>query len=121
MPKAIALAAASLGLLATLGTAPAASAATSDGTGAAACDSNWSYSNSWGRASGKFCDNVTGMVGTVTDTAADGRCPYVRGNLNNGSWRDSDWAGPKGDSSPVNIWAPAGTYFVSWQLLAIYC
>ncbi|MFI5770983.1 hypothetical protein ACIA74_20955 [Streptomyces sp. NPDC051658] len=46
-----------------------------------------------GYGNGRVCDgNITG---TVHDTKADGRCPYVRVYFTDGWW-DSPWAGGSG-------------------------
>lgn len=62
-------------VLAPVSTAYASSAA------ASSCFANWSGSNDFGYASGRYCGEngvKQYMQGTVTDSAADGRCPYVR-------------------------------------------
>ncbi|MBT1183442.1 hypothetical protein HET69_05335 [Streptomyces sp. CJ_13] len=109
---------AALGILALPAAVSPASAATPT---ANSCDSNWTLNKSWGRANGRFCDNDQHLSGTVKDTAADGRCPYVRGHILGGGFRDSDWAGPKGDSSPVELWAPDGRKFEYVELRYIDC
>ncbi|MEU2453858.1 hypothetical protein ABZ605_27745 [Streptomyces sp. NPDC012765] len=121
MRKAIAFSAASLGIFGALFTYPAASAATSGAQLSSSCDQVMYQSNQWGWANGRYCDGNTRIVGTVKDTAADGRCPYLSADLSNGNRVDSDWAGPAGDTSPIDIWAPPGTTFVHVQIRAIYC
>ncbi|MCX5191749.1 hypothetical protein [Streptomyces sp. NBC_00268] len=111
-------------LLAALSSGNAIAAPT--GTQALECLENWSVSNGQGRAAGKWCfnngaGNAVAVRGTVTDTNADGRCPFVRVYINGGSYRDSDWAGPKGDSSPVTVNAPSGYYFTRLELKYISC
>ncbi|MEV7519183.1 hypothetical protein [Streptomyces sp. NPDC091371] len=113
-----ALAAVGLAATALVVTAPAASAGSS---GVLACNQNWSISSSQGYANGQWCDGNTRVTGTVHDTNADGRCPFVRGYLSGGGYHDSAWAGPKGDSSPVNLYAPSGRTFTSVQMSYITC
>ncbi|WEH37244.1 hypothetical protein PZB75_30090 [Streptomyces sp. AM 4-1-1] len=49
-----------------------------------------------GYGDGRVCDgNITG---TVHDTKADGRCPYVRISFTRGDPWDSPWAGGNGKS-----------------------
>lgn len=112
------LAAVGLAATALVVTAPAASAG---GTGALACNQNWSISSGQGYANGQWCDGNTRVSGTVHDTNADGRCPFVRGYLSGGGYHDSAWAGPKGDSSPVNLYAPSGQTFTSVSMKYITC
>ncbi|GGS12999.1 hypothetical protein GCM10010269_60350 [Streptomyces humidus] len=99
-------------------TAPTASAGS---TGTLACNQNWSISSAQGYANGQWCDGNTRVTGTVHDTKADGRCPFVRGYLSGGGYHDSAWAGPKGDSSPVNLSAPSGRTFTSVAMNYITC
>ncbi|MFD7260014.1 hypothetical protein [Streptomyces sp. NPDC059874] len=113
-----ALAAVGLAATALVVTAPAASAG---GTAALGCYQNWSISSGQGYANGQWCDGNTRVTGTVHDTNADGRCPFVRAYVSGGGYRDSAWAGPKGDSSPVDIYAPAGKTFTSVQMSYITC
>ncbi|MGW1226712.1 hypothetical protein [Streptomyces sp. NPDC001515] len=115
----LALGTVSLGLFGALSLVPVASASPS--APAASCTENWSLSSGQGIASGKWCNNYTSVQGTVTDTKSDGKCPFVRGHLSNGRHVDSDWAGPKGDSSPVNLSSPKGTYISSLSMQYINC
>ncbi|GAA3014827.1 MULTISPECIES: hypothetical protein [unclassified Kitasatospora] len=85
------------------------------------CTQNWSVSSGEGYANGKWCNYNTKVVGTVHDTKADGRCPYVRGNLSNGGRVDSDWAGGKGKSRAITLYAPSGTHFTSVTMRSIGC
>ncbi|NGO15365.1 hypothetical protein G5C60_49260 [Streptomyces sp. HC44] len=85
------------------------------------CTNNWSISSGQGYANGKWCNYDTKATGTVHDTKSDGRCPYVRGNLVGGGYVDSDWAGPKGDSSPVRLSAPSGKRFAGITMRYINC
>ncbi|MFC0598189.1 hypothetical protein [Streptomyces palmae] len=118
MRKAVAWGAASLGLLGAFSITPVASAAHRLPN---SCTENWTRSSGEGVASGKWCDNYTRVTGTVKDTKSDGRCPFVRGHLNNGRHVDSEWAGPKGDTSPVNLSSPTGTYFSDLSMQYINC
>ncbi|MCB8905045.1 MULTISPECIES: hypothetical protein [unclassified Streptomyces] len=99
-------------------TAPSASAG---GSGALDCTVNFSISSGEGYANGKWCDYNTRISGNVHDTKSDGRCPFVRAYMSGGGWRDSDWAGPKGDSSPVNVSAPSGQSITSISMSYIRC
>ncbi|MEU5647425.1 hypothetical protein [Streptomyces milbemycinicus] len=119
--KSLLAAVASVGLLTALSSASAhaAAPAPTSAASALACG-NWSVANDWGFASGTNC-NGTLVDGTVTDNNADGRCPYVRGYKLSGAYDDSDWAGPKGDSSPVRVNATESDPFVRFSLRAIYC
>lgn len=103
-----------------LALAPAASAAP-NAPMADSCTNNWSISSGQGYANGKWCNYDTKVTGTVHDTKSDGRCPFVRGLLRNGGHRDSDWAGPRGDSSPVRLYAPSGTSFYQVEMHYITC
>ncbi|PBC61760.1 hypothetical protein BKI49_22430 [Streptomyces sp. Tue6028] len=103
-----------------LALAPAATAAPKAPT-ADSCTQNWSVSSAQGYANGKWCNRNTKVTGTVHDTKSDGRCPFVRGLLNGGGHVDSDWAGPKGDSSPVRLYAPGGKSFHKVQMMYINC
>ncbi|MFF4378061.1 hypothetical protein [Kitasatospora sp. NPDC001547] len=85
------------------------------------CTQNWSISSGQGYANGKWCNYDTKVVGTVHDTKADGRCPYVRGGLSNGGYVDSDWAGGKGKSRAITLHAPSGTRFTSLSMRSIGC
>ncbi|MEU9182858.1 hypothetical protein AB0C90_39975 [Streptomyces sp. NPDC048550] len=77
----------SLGLV----SAPAAQAST---PGASTCRVIDPRATAEGYGDGRVCDgNITG---TVHDTRADGRCPYVRIFFTVGGWWDSPWAGGKG-------------------------
>lgn len=96
-----------------LGPASTASAADS-------CTQNWSISSGEGYANGKWCNYNNKVTGTVHDTKADGRCPYVKGNYS-GGYVDSNWAGPRGDSSPVTLKAPSGRSFTSLEMRFILC
>ncbi|MFF9458066.1 hypothetical protein [Streptomyces flaveolus] len=107
----------SVGMLTALSTATAQATASSE-VSAKGCY-NWSVTSSWGFASGTNCGWKA--TGTVTDSKADGRCPYVVGHKLSGGVEDSDWAGPKGDTSPVEIYAPSTDPFVSFTMSAIYC
>ncbi|MFF3005679.1 hypothetical protein ACFVTF_23025 [Kitasatospora sp. NPDC057940] len=70
-----------------------------------------------GYADGRICDgNITG---TVHDTKADGRCPYVRLHFNDGSSWDSPWAGGNGTKANFSGYHP-GAY--AWaELRSISC
>ncbi|CAL9662456.1 hypothetical protein [Streptomyces sp. enrichment culture] len=107
----------SVGMLTALSTATA-QATTSSEASVQGCK-NWSVTSSWGFASGINCGWQA--TGTVTDTKADGRCPFVLGHKFSGGMEDSDWAGPKGDTSPVEIYASTTDPFVSFTMDAIYC
>ncbi|MCQ8830556.1 hypothetical protein [Streptomyces malaysiensis] len=85
------------------------------------CPHNWTVSSAEGVASGQWCYNKNLAIGTVTDTKADGRCPYVRGYTSYGRTVDSDWAGPKGDSSPVYLDAGTGDPFVRLAMKYVNC
>ncbi|MEV7780653.1 hypothetical protein [Kitasatospora sp. NPDC088351] len=104
-------------LLVPVAGAPAASAATP----ADSCTNNWTISSGEGYASGKWCNNNTKVIGTVHDTKADGRCPYVQGNLSNHGHVDSGWAGGKGKSRAFTLYAPSGTHFTSLSMRYINC
>ncbi|MGW2181585.1 hypothetical protein ACWCXX_26500 [Streptomyces sp. NPDC001732] len=67
-----------------------------------------------------MCDGVH-AVGWVQDDAADGRCPFVRFWMSDGQTRISNWAGPKGDYSPIDVWAPPGTTIINYYLDSISC
>lgn len=100
--------------------------AASTGPEALVCNSNWSVSSSQGRAAGKWCynngaGNAIAVRGTVTDTNADGRCPFVQVTTSAGWKLDSDWAGPRGDSSPVTIDAPSGQHLTGLAIKYITC
>ncbi|MEU9997220.1 hypothetical protein [Streptomyces sp. NPDC050848] len=101
---------------ATVGTATAAPA------GASACGPQTRISSAEGYAWIAFCDGNTRVVGTVYDTKSDGRCPLVMGYLSGtGGTVNSNWAGPKGDNSPVDIGAAAGRTFVGAGMGYIRC
>ncbi|MBD0674551.1 hypothetical protein [Streptomyces sp. CBMA156] len=102
---------------------PAAAAATAAPVAplADSCTQNWSISSGEGYANGKWCNYNTKVVGTVHDTKADGRCPYVSGKLSNGGHVDSDWAGGKGKSRSIAIYAPSNTHFTSLSMRYIGC
>ncbi|MET8541071.1 hypothetical protein ABZW03_10500 [Kitasatospora sp. NPDC004799] len=85
------------------------------------CTQNWSISSGQGYANGKWCNYNTKVVGTVHDTKADGRCPYVEGKLSNGGHVDSDWAGGKGKSRAITLHAPRNTYFTTVTMRSIGC
>ncbi|MEV7770348.1 hypothetical protein [Kitasatospora sp. NPDC086791] len=85
------------------------------------CTQNWSISSAEGYANGKWCNDNTKVVGTVHDTKADGRCPFVRGNLSSGGYVDSDWAGGKGKSRAITLHAPSGAHFTSVTMRYIGC
>ncbi|MFF9646381.1 hypothetical protein [Kitasatospora aureofaciens] len=85
------------------------------------CTNNWSISSAEGYANGKWCNYNTKVIGTVHDTKADGRCPYVRGDLSNGGHVDSDWAGGKGKSRSITLLAPSNTHFTSLSMRYINC
>ncbi|MGY3677088.1 hypothetical protein [Streptomyces sp. TE33382] len=87
-----------------------ASSVTSAPAGAASCGDVSTVTGSTGYARIFYCDGGNRIVGNVYDTEADGRCPYVRAFLSNGTLT-SAWAGPKGDDSPVDIVAPPGQVF----------
>ncbi|MGY0063683.1 hypothetical protein ACWY4P_45555 [Streptomyces sp. LZ34] len=61
------------------------------------------------------------ITGTVYDDKADGRCPRVRAYDNNDKYYYSDWAGPKGDSSPVDIRPDSGAYLKGYYMAYIEC
>ncbi|GAA3036911.1 hypothetical protein GCM10020229_55400 [Kitasatospora albolonga] len=84
------------------------------------CTQNWSISSGEGYANGKWCNYNTKVTGTVHDTKADGRCPFVRGVLSNGGVVDGDWATGKGTSRGFTLDAPSG-YFTSVQMKYITC
>ncbi|WP_456985520.1 hypothetical protein [Kitasatospora sp. cg17-2] len=90
-------------------------------TRTASCGGSFTIFSNEGMASIQYCDGGTSVIGTVYDTAADGRCPRVEAKQSNGSWRTSDWAGPKGDTSPVNLYASPGLYFVDVKMGYISC
>ncbi|MFF7140918.1 hypothetical protein [Streptomyces nodosus] len=85
------------------------------------CTTNWSVSSHEGYANGKWCNYNTKAIGTVHDTKADGRCPFVRGLLRGGGHVDSNWAGPKGHSTAVRLNAPRGKSFSELQMRYINC
>ncbi|MGW1177314.1 hypothetical protein ACWD4P_26815 [Kitasatospora sp. NPDC002543] len=85
------------------------------------CTNNWSIDSGEGYANGKWCNYDTKVVGTVHDTKADGRCPYVRGRLSNGGYADSDWAGGKGKSRAITLRAPSGARFTGLSMQYISC
>ncbi|MET8625098.1 hypothetical protein ABZW30_15315 [Kitasatospora sp. NPDC004669] len=85
------------------------------------CTQNWSIKSAEGYANGKWCNYNTKIVGTVHDTRADGRCPFVRADLSNGGVVDSDWAGGKGKSRAITMYAPSGTYFTRVSMSYINC
>ncbi|MFE7592159.1 hypothetical protein ACFU6K_22395 [Kitasatospora sp. NPDC057512] len=85
------------------------------------CTQNWSISSGEGYANGKWCNYNTKVAGTVHDTKADGRCPYVRGSLSNGGHVDSDWAGGKGKSRAITLYAPSGTHITGLSMRYIGC
>lgn len=99
-----------------LALAPATVASAAD-----SCTQNWSVSSSQGYANGKWCNYDTKITGTVHDTKADGRCPFVRGMQRDGGFHDSEWAGPKGDSSPVRLYASDGSSFYQVKMMYINC
>ncbi|WP_330334524.1 hypothetical protein OHS33_35395 [Streptomyces sp. NBC_00536] len=76
--------------------APAAQAAT---PGTSTCRVIEAPRTAEGYGDGRVCDgNITG---TVHDTRADGRCPYVRIFFTVDGWWDSPWAG--GNGKAVNF------------------
>ncbi|WP_330334523.1 hypothetical protein OHS33_35390 [Streptomyces sp. NBC_00536] len=85
-----------LGTLCLLGlaSAPTAQASTDAVLGCRVFDTGGPGSRPEGYGDGRVCDgNITG---TVHDTRADGRCPYVRIFFTDGGWWESPWAGGKG-------------------------
>ncbi|GGS08684.1 hypothetical protein GCM10010252_54780 [Streptomyces aureoverticillatus] len=105
-------------------TLPAGAAQASASPSAYPCFANWSHRNQFGSAAGKKCGPSrlwVQMNGTVKDEAADGRCPYVRAYTSTGAHRDSDWAGPKGDTSPVELYTSTTDVFVDFEIRAIAC
>ncbi|MFF0746652.1 hypothetical protein ACFYVL_40320 [Streptomyces sp. NPDC004111] len=103
-----------LATTATVGTVAAAPAS------APSCAGPHALRSSQGHASIFFC-GTSSIFGTVYDDKADGKCPLVIVYLKNGGKRYSNWAGPKGDSSPVNVSAPSGTYITSAGMGYIKC
>ncbi|MEU8512872.1 hypothetical protein AB0C76_14950 [Kitasatospora sp. NPDC048722] len=85
------------------------------------CTNNWSIGSAEGYANGKWCNYDTKVIGTVHDTKADGRCPYVHGGLSDGGYVDSDWAGGKGKSRSITLLAPSNTRFTSLSMRYINC
>lgn len=83
------------------------------------CEQNWSVSGSEGYANGCYENGLTKVTGTVHDTKADGRCPFVRAHFTNGGVGDSNWATGKGTKANVNIVAPSGSTVksVSWEYI----
>jgi hypothetical protein len=125
MKKKLALAATVLSLLAVPLSATASAAAlaplpVSAMANSSGCWDTWTVKDGAGFASGRCFDFRT-VVGTVTDDAADGRCPLVQGRTNTGGLVSSDWAGPKWDTSPVNLRAPEGQWFDSLHIVSIWC
>ncbi|EXU67323.1 hypothetical protein Z951_15475 [Streptomyces sp. PRh5] len=121
LKKYLAAAVASFGLFAALPAGTAAASGSASFEPDPVCNQNWSTSSQWGIASGQWRDSETLAKGTVTDTKADGRCPYVRTYTSSGSYIDSDWAGPKGDSSPVLLDTTYNDPFVRITMGAINC
>ncbi|GGV51138.1 hypothetical protein [Streptomyces spectabilis] len=108
------------------GVLPSGVANASAPSASANCFANWSDRNQFGSAAGRWCGDATLRIktimdGTVKDEAADGRCPYVRAYTSTGAYYDSDWAGPKGDTSPVALRTYVSDPFVSFELRAIAC
>ncbi|MCX4675614.1 hypothetical protein OG413_09890 [Streptomyces sp. NBC_01433] len=89
---------------------PTSSAVSAAPAGAASCGDVQTVSAEEGYARIFYCDGNNRIVGNVYDTKADGRCPYVRAFMSNGSLVSAS-AGPKGDDSPVDIVAPPGGVF----------
>ncbi|WP_190092678.1 hypothetical protein [Streptomyces melanogenes] len=82
-----------LGAVCSLGLASAPWAQASE-AGVQTCDVFTTDKYPEGYGDGRVCDgNITG---TVHDTRADGRCPYVRIFFDDGGWWESPWAGGKG-------------------------
>ncbi|MFB7463411.1 hypothetical protein ACFCZ1_07865 [Streptomyces sp. NPDC056224] len=105
-----------MGATATVGSAAASS------TGANACSAAYRIGGNEGYADIWQCDGWTEVHGTVYDTRSDGRCPLVVGVLSGtGGTVNSDWAGPKGDNSPVHIYAPRGRSFIRVEFGYITC
>ncbi|WEH37245.1 hypothetical protein PZB75_30095 [Streptomyces sp. AM 4-1-1] len=87
-----------LGALCALGltSAPMAQASTGAALTCKVVDTGGPGSRPEGYGDARVCDgNITG---TVHDTKADGRCPYVRIFFNDGGWWESPWAGGNGKS-----------------------
>ncbi|MFF0296109.1 hypothetical protein ACFYS8_29905 [Kitasatospora sp. NPDC004615] len=84
-----------------------------------ACEKNWYVNGSEGYANGCFQNNYTYVSGTVYDTAADGRCPFVRAVFWDGNVRDSRWATGKGTHATVSISSPTGSHVrrVEWHYI----
>ncbi|MFF9010514.1 hypothetical protein ACF087_32560 [Streptomyces goshikiensis] len=91
-----------LGALCCLGltTAPLAQAASADAVlTCKVVDTGGPGSRPEGYGDARVCDgNITG---TVHDTKADGRCPYMRIFFSDGGWWESPWAG--GNGKAVNF------------------
>ncbi|MEU8542551.1 hypothetical protein AB0C52_21650 [Streptomyces sp. NPDC048717] len=84
-----------------------------------ACEQNWDLSGGEGYANGCYENGLTKVTGTVHDTKADGRCPFVRAHFTNGSVGDSNWATGKGTKATVRIVAPSGATVKSltWEYI----
>jgi hypothetical protein len=98
-----------------VGTVPAAAVSPA----APACERNWDLSGSEGYANGCYEHNLTLVTGTVHDTKADGRCPFVRAHFTNGGVGDSNWATGKGTKATVRVAAPSGATVKSltWEYI----
>ncbi|BAU81079.1 hypothetical protein SLA_0124 [Streptomyces laurentii] len=85
-----------------------------------ACEQNWDLSGSEGYANGCYENGLTKVSGTVHDTKADGRCPFVRAHFTNGGVGDSNWATGKGTKANVSIVAPSGSSVksLSWEYIS---
>ncbi|MFK0255225.1 hypothetical protein [Streptomyces sp. NPDC090445] len=98
------------------GTALTATAASAQGTGAAGCW-NWTAPSSIGQANGTVCDGH--VSGYVKDTKADGKCPFVRFEFNNGGVEDSPWVGPKGAQKSFSLNNGSGPK--KWYMMHVPC
>ncbi|TJZ49453.1 hypothetical protein FCH28_24365 [Streptomyces piniterrae] len=84
------------------------------------CVYRGSLSGAGGSADWYLCDGVH-AIGEVKDDKADGRCPFVMFRLSNSEVRTSNWAGPKGDTSPIDVWAAPGTSIIDAWMSNIAC
>ncbi|MEU4687021.1 hypothetical protein [Streptomyces xinghaiensis] len=79
---------------------------------------NWSVKSREGYANGRRCGSK--VHGTVKDTRADGRCPYVRVKTQKGWYFDGPWVGPKGKSKKFTI-DTRGDFATHYYLRYIHC
>ncbi|GGP75336.1 hypothetical protein [Streptomyces melanogenes] len=97
--------------------APTAQAATTNALTCRNIDTGGPSRHPEGYGDGRVCDgNITG---TVHDTRADGRCPYVRIHFTDGGTWDSPWAGGKGKITYFSGYYPSD--YLSADLLYISC